>query len=69
LHNFVDQKITSLPRRRRPEQRPGIQGYGNIILASFPDRRKPMGTPPTPVEKVKKKYLTLTIVGVVAVSM
>ena len=34
----------SLPRHRRPEQRTGIQGSGNIVLASYPDKRKLMGT-------------------------
>jgi hypothetical protein len=72
LGQYVYNAIESLPSNERPPHQDPIiitEGSGNIILASYPDRRKPRGTLPTPVEKVKNKYLTSTIVGVGAVSI
>lgn len=48
LGQYVYNAIESLPSNKKPNQDPIIitEGSANIILASYPDRRKPSGTLP-----------------------
>ena len=55
LHNYVYREIMSLPHNRRPRQKPGIQGSGNIVLVSSKLRPPQSPLEPLPSKRIRSK--------------
>jgi tetratricopeptide (TPR) repeat protein len=71
LHKYVYREIMRLPFHKRPRQKPGIQGSGNIVLVS-----SKLGPPPHPENPIpgkgilgsKTKILIAVLATVIAIA-